>query len=117
MIEFICDYSFPISAKKLWEADYHTLLKTEKQFIIYIDNKVYFKDDYFPILEFLHHYLNWDRHHNFNFNTAECEDNPLISFVKCKSGWKINSVWKNYECTKVFSIEELTHQLNQWIAF
>lgn len=84
-------------------------------FTIEINNKVFFKEPYFPILEFIRILEQWDKTSNMFYNGIETEDNPLISFVASEKGWKIKSSWQLFECLDFFTIEELLESIDNLI--
>ena len=106
-----------LSPDEILSLSYPDLLKEEQDFCITVNGNMFFEQPLFPILEFLHSYLKWKislnskkkfskQKHDFYYNSIETEDNPLISFKKDKSGWKLDSPWKNFECEDVFLLED-----------
>ncbi len=95
---------------------YPELLKYEGEFLIKIEENVYFRDEYFAIFEFLHCAKQWIAEKtDMIFNSAETEDNPLLSFICTNGMWKIYSPWQIYECNKLFKREEIVSAINNLI--
>ena len=93
---------------------YPELLKYEGEFIIEIDDIVYFQDANFAIFEFIYYVRLWavDKKENMLINSMETEENPLISFIYTNGQWKICSPWQFFECERLFDSDELARSIN-----
>lgn len=72
---------------------YDKCLSFESHFIILINNKVFFDDPYFCILEFWKDLSLWNKKSTFTYNAVETDENPLIQFILNSEGWLISSPW------------------------
>ncbi len=115
MIEFICDYKTKIDRRAILQLDYADLISDEQYFCIKINGNIFYEQPLFPILEFLFAYLIWDKKHNFIFNTIESEENPMIVFKHTLRGWKLDSVWKKFDCLAVFNLNEIVYGIEKMI--
>ena len=115
MIEFFSECNVKKYINKIDKMNYCQLLKIECYFCIKIDNKIFFEEPLFPILEFLYFYKKWDKASNFEYITIESEDNPIISFIKKYNGWYIDSVWKKFECNYIFELEQIINAIEKLI--
>ena len=82
------------------------LLSVECDFCVEVNRKNFFKQSFFPILEFLNCYLKWDKCCDFVYNAIESAENPMLSFKKQLNFWKIDSVWKQFNCEANFAIND-----------
>ena len=126
MIEIKSSFSNHLSPDEILKLSYHDLLKEECDICILINQKVFFEQPLFPVLEFLFSYLSWKQKSNsrcqlfiksfdFFYNSLETEDNPLISFTKRNGGWKIDSPWKKFDCKEVFQLQDFTDACDKLI--
>ena len=83
--------------------------------IIEINNKIFFKEPYFPILEFIRTLEKWDKVSNMLYNCIETENNPLISFIFNNGGWLVKSPWELFKCKELLSKEELLTAISDLI--
>ncbi|MDR1202998.1 MAG: hypothetical protein LBL58_15400 [Tannerellaceae bacterium] len=97
--------------------DYTRLMELECWFCVKINNRIFFEEPLFPLLEFIYFYIEWgkDEKKNFVYNTIESEENPMIIFAKRKRKWRINSVWRRFECAEMFELEQLTGAVDKMI--
>ena len=109
MIQFITDDSLKIDTNNVENLTYKELLQIECYFCIKINGKIFYEQPLFPLLEFIYFYKTWggNADENFIYNTIESEDNPMISIEKFASGWKINSIWGNFDCNIYFELSEI----------
>lgn len=107
MLEFFCSNNVRYDINKILLLNYSELLSEEHKFCIKIDGKVFFEQPYFPIVELLYHYAMWDRKKSFIYNSIESNENPLLSFKQNIIGWKIDSVWKKFECKEHFCLDDI----------
>lgn len=114
MIEFLCDYHSEDGIDRILRMEYADLLD-EYYFCVKINGEVFFEQPLFPIMEFLYFYLKWDKKHDFIYNTIESEENPMISFERGISGWRINSVWKKFDCKERFRVENFITAVEKMI--
>ena len=120
MIEIKSSYSCGLSPDEILKLPLHDLLKEEHDIRILIHGKVFFEEPLFPILEFLFSYFTWrEKLHSessdFFYNSVETEDNPLLSFVNTKGGWRIDSPWKNFHCNEMFQLNDFVDACDQLI--
>ena len=114
-IYFISDHvnNSEITVSKLIGKKSYELLDDCASFSICINDKEFFRELDFPILEFLREVALWaDKEGNMYYNSIETDDNPLIAFIKSESGYLISSPWQKFECNDCFSKEELLSALN-----
>ncbi len=83
--------------------------------IIEINNGIYFKEPYFPILEIIRTLEKWDKVSNMLYNCIETDNNPLISFIFTNVGWLVKSPWELFKCKELFSKEELLTAISDLI--
>lgn len=88
---------------------YPDLIDLSGDITIEVNNKTFFKQSDFPVLEFIRALEKWLNNTNSNmiYNNIETEDNPLISFIFNDKGWQIISPWQLFECTDFLTKEEL----------
>jgi len=93
------------------------VLGDEREFEISVDGQVFFYESMFPILELAQYCQKWinDRNSDFIYNTVESDENPLIAFNRVEGGWKLESVWREFECKKVFSETDVINFVNKII--
>ena len=114
-IRFISDYvnNSEITVLELIDKKSYELLDDCALFSICINDKEFFHEPDFPILEFLREVALWaDKEGSMYYNSIETDDNPLISFIKNENGYTIFSLWQKFECNDCFSKEELLSALN-----
>lgn len=89
--------------------EYDKVLSVEADFKLFIDNKLFFKDEYFPILEFIRYADSWlnSQAHEFEYNTIESEENPLLAFREYDGKFMIYSVWEKFHCDFGFALPEV----------
>lgn len=94
---------------------YPDILKITGEFQILINERVFFSEPYFPILEFLKDALEWidcsDKSQEMSYSSMETENNPLIVFSSQDEGWIIRSPWEKYECFVSFTRDELENAI------
>lgn len=81
-------------------------LQYEIPFEILIDGKVYFSDEYFPLLDFAKFISDagaFSEQADILYNCIETEENPLIGFCFRDGEWFINSPWELFVCEESFS--------------
>ena len=114
-IRFISDYvnDSGITAAKLVNKKEYELLEDCASFSIYINDKEFFYEPDFPVLEFLREVALWaDKGGNMLYNSIETDENPLIAFIKNENGYVISSPWQKFECNTCFCKEELLTAIN-----
>ena len=99
---------------ELTAKSYPEILSLEGVFTIVIENKVFFEEPHFSILEFLFQVGAWFQspqgmNRDMNYNSIDVQDdvNPLISFRIQGESWRIFSPWQNFNCNCLFTIEQL----------
>ncbi len=94
---------------KFLEMDEYTRLQDEREFTILIDNKVFYSQPLFPILELVEACLSWLQQveGDFEYCTIEAEENPMLKFTRKPRGFSIASPWQEFLCTTEFTKEEV----------
>ena len=106
-----------IGKKFDYETDrYPGMIEVVGDLRIEVNEKTFFSQPYFPVIEFIRTLEKWDKNNNMLYNCIEAEDNPLISFIFTNQGWKIKSPWQLFECADFFSKEELLKSIENLIA-
>lgn len=114
-IRFISNYvnNSEITVSNLIDMKSYELLDVCASFSICINDKEFFHEPDFPILEFLKEVALWaGKEGSMYYNSIETDDNPLVSFIKNENGYTISSPWQKFECNDCFSKEELLSTLN-----
>ena len=114
-IRFISDYvnNSEITVSELIDKKSYELLDDCALFSICINDKEFFHESDFPVLEFLREVALWaDKEGSMYYSSIETDDNPLISFIKNENGYTISSPWQKFECNDCFSKKELLSALN-----
>lgn len=114
-IRFISNYinDSEMTVSKLINKKGYELLNDCASFSICINDKEFFHEPDFPVLEFLREVALWvDKEGSMYYNSIETDDNPFISFIKDENGYTISSPWQKFECNDCFSKEELLSALN-----
>lgn len=103
--------------KKL-PSTYPALLEYESRLTILIDDKVFFDEPNFPVLEFLKYAIAWEKNSNlpFEYSSIETEENPLISFVHENDMLRISSPWQKFHCRQFFHKEEVIDAITVLLA-
>ena len=89
--------TIPIEFTDVTSIPYYELVKVEAAVKVYINNTLFFADDYFPILEFIYQFESWKSQKSsdkFEYNTIESETNPIISFQILNGVCSFDSMWK-----------------------
>ena len=92
----------------------NTILHYEVPFTIFINNHIFFQDQYFPILEFLLSVRTWindDADINYFYHTLESDENPLLSFITHNSLWKIVSTWQEFNCPFILKKKDIVEEI------
>ena len=87
----------------------YDLIRDERDFRIVIEERTFFHEPLFPILELVKYCQQWRKNANssFVYNTIESEENPLLSFLPQNDMWRVYSVWQKFECETEFSFAEV----------
>lgn len=109
MISFNLEDKGRISKQQCLNLSLSDILKDNRHFQIYVDKKLFFDDEFFPIYEFVMALLNWDweSSHDFSYNTLDDYQNPLLSFTLIGDGWRLYSVWQEFQCKHSFTDQEI----------
>jgi len=131
MLTFETETRPKITALDLEKMHLIDVLEDCREFKILVDGEIFFSEPYYLILEMAQYSQEWlkkgkrkndifgiakyyerwlkkdERKNNFIYNTIDNDENPLLAFYEQEDGWKIESVWQEFECTKVFSTEEV----------
>ena len=84
------------------------LLSYECPMTIMINDRVFFNDPFFCILEFWKSLAEWDKTHTFDYHSIETDENPLIRFVRTPDGWLLRSPWSVFNADEyLLSTEDL----------
>lgn len=87
----------------------YDVVQDDRDFKVMVNGKEFFHEPLFPILELAQYCQRWIEKPDtdFIYNTIESEENPLLAFSHTKSGWKMESVWKKFECDLYFTADEV----------
>ena len=98
-----------VSLNELNRMHLSDILSDDRSFEIRIYNILFFRDQYFPILEFVKYVNRWlnERNEDFIFITEDDYQNPILAFHNYGNRWKIYSVWQEFECETEFSFNEV----------
>ncbi len=98
-----------IPLREFLEMDKYTQLQEERAFAILIDNRVFYSQPLFPILELAEACLSWLRRAkgDFEYVTMEAEENPMLKFTRTPKGFLLSSPWQKFSCTTLFAKEEV----------
>jgi hypothetical protein len=93
---------------------YPALLEYETRLTILIDNKIFFDEPDFPVLEFLRYAIEWKKNTDltFKYSSLETEDNPLLSFLSENGMFRISSPWQRFQCHKLFHKKEIVDAIS-----
>lgn len=89
---------------KAYKNKFSEMLDVTGDFKIYIADKLFFYEPYFPVLEFLLSTQKWTkdkRNKNMYYCSVETEVKPLISFIYTNGLWSIQSPWSLFESNKL----------------
>lgn len=95
------------------------LLDVMGAFSIGVGDKILYTTELFPIVEFACYASKWAsevqvRNRDFSYIPLEA-DGEWIWIRKIASGWRIGSVFQNYEEQTVFSLENIKQALDEYI--
>lgn len=78
-------------------------------FEIVVDEQLWFGEEFFCLLEFIHHYLKWKRNETTDMLCfmEDADENPLISFVQKDNDFVLFSPWQRSACQHSFTKEQL----------
>lgn len=98
--------------------DLADLLQDDRSFRVIVNNRTFFHEPLFPILELVRCCRQWLKCPNgeFIYNTIESEENPLLTFRLHDSKWKVYSVWQKFECEQTFTLEEVKSFLKDIVS-
>lgn len=116
-ITFITEQKIKITLKEFKKMDSADIMADERDFKLYINNQLFYHDEYFPMWEFCRCCYSWlkKRKGAFIYNTVETEENPHILFTLQEGKWKLYSVWQKFECEELFTLEEVQNFINEII--
>lgn len=102
---------------ELERMDLHDLLLEEWPFKLFVGDDLFFEDKYFPILEFIRYAFVWieNPHKDFIYNTMESDEGPILAFCLEGSSWKLYSVWQRFNCTQMYSFDDVMKLILQII--
>lgn len=107
--------TFPILENDITKIPYYDLIKIEVAIKIYINNILFFADDYFPLLEFLYQFEYWNTNqlkNVFSFNSIESNENPILSFQVVNQNCIFDSIWKLTSDSPKVKLEEVIVEIN-----
>ena len=98
-------------------SDYPDILSLEGELKIFIDNKLFFNDPLFPVLEFFVAVDEWnnvtDKTEDMIFNSIETEDRPLLLFKYTKGHYLIYSSWQLFISNTKISRDEISAEVEK----
>ena len=108
-LTFSLDAGKNYSLSEFSRLDTASIMNDDRHFTIFVGEKIFFDDPFFPILEFTQHALRWISNpiHNLVFQTIDDYQQPTLSFMRSGEEWTIFSVWQEFECTALFRKEEI----------
>ena len=108
-LTFSLDAGKNYSLSEFSRLDKASIMNDDRHFTIFVGEKIFFDDPFFPILEFTQHALRWISNpiHNLVFQTIDDYQQPTLSFMRSGEEWTIFSVWQEFECTALFQKEEI----------
>ena len=96
------------------------LLGVSGDFAINIDGRDLYQEQEFPLLELAAQLARWlcrgpKVEDDFEFESMESQDEPLLSLRRAPQGWNIGSVHQAYEDLHQFSWEELNQAFGSFL--
>lgn len=91
-------------------------IKYDLPFEILIGEKLFFFDEYFTILDFIHSVLCWQKKDivsDMTYNSYDTDENPLISFIYDDDYFFIRSPWQLFECKTRFTKEQIVNAIEE----
>lgn len=125
MLTFELDAKEKLAMSVFVKMGTYDIMQDERNFKIYIDGRLFYHNEYFSILEFCTYVVKWlkreerwlkRKKNDFAYNTMGTEENPHIAFRIVEGGWKMESVWQQFDCEKTFSDEEVKTFINKIIC-
>jgi hypothetical protein len=100
--------------------DWQILLRIVADFYILIDSKVLYREQQFCVVEFavaLSKWLSGANHtgEDFIYESIEAEEDGLVWIKAHGSGWRIGSIYQEYEEGHTFSLEEVRSAADSFI--
>ncbi len=96
------------------------LLAHEVCLSLRLDGKLFFKDEFFSILELLQDVDRWllsARTRPYAFRAMEAEDGPLLAFIPMEGGFRLHSCWQAFDAANLtVSAEDLAGSLQRLYA-
>ncbi|KRG13034.1 hypothetical protein ACA30_17195 [Virgibacillus soli] len=108
-----------ISYKK--RGDVNSILNVSARFTIKINNKIYFDQEEFPILEFYKYLYNWvnankkynitQEFHYYTLEYDEYDEGAIISLIPFGGNMaRVKSIWAEQELYNVFNLEYIVNE-------
>jgi len=118
MLKFKLESKERISAKAFIKMRLIDMMTDERHFTVFVDNRIFIDDICLLAREFVAYALEWLKtpKEDFIYNTIDDEENPFMAFYRQKNGWKLQSVWQEFECTEKFSTDEVKSFINEIIS-
>lgn len=104
-----------VNYKAIEKGDLKAIIDVEGDFKIYINDKLYFHEELFPILELLIELIKWIREgqkNDFVFTSIE-HPSPILQLTKSCSKWEFKSDWGIFKPEHLFSSGELYNAVEQ----
>ena len=113
MLSFEMENKLKISARRLKKMPLYNLVQDDRDFKVIVDEEIFFHQT-ISILELAQYCQQWIKEptEDFIYNTIESDENPLIAFRKQTEGWRLESVWPECECSRIFTDEEVKNFVN-----
>jgi len=118
MLKFKLESKEKISIKAFMEMRLIDMMVDQRHFAVFVDDRIFIDDICLLAREFVAYTLEWQKKPDgdFIYNTIDDEENPLIAFNRLENGWKLQSVWQEFECPKIFSTDEVKSFINGIIS-
>lgn len=90
-------------------------------FEIYLEERLFFSDPYFPLLEFVVALSPWlftsntDVKATFRFETMHCSEGPILEIIKEGKGWRLASIWQKFESRNIIEEDILFNAFSRFI--
>ncbi|MBO8176864.1 MAG: hypothetical protein H0Z31_05320 [Bacillus sp. (in: Bacteria)] len=102
---FDIDSNKKIEKELIASCDYKLIVDIEGRLDIYVNDKLFFSDQYILLLELGISLTKWiqkiklDKTEDFKYVTMDYNDGPILEFIKCSNNrWRIYSQWQEFEC-------------------
>lgn len=113
IIKYQNNIFYPV--QDILQLPYYELIKVEAMVKIYINDTLFFTDDYFPILEFVYQFEQWQNNQTptiFKYNSIESIENPILSFQVQSENCICDSIWKLTPTPLTVKTSEVINEIN-----